>query len=74
MAKDVKNIRTWQPHGKLASTLIQANKHGTADTQTVLIKCNFEGTPEDIRRFIKSIQRAVAWVESSSQNKGDDDE
>ena len=60
-------FRMWHPHGYQSGTVIEANKCGTAATPTITIQCNFEGTPDDIRRFIRSIERAIKWVESEPQ-------
>jgi len=60
--------RKWYPHGKESQTEIIADTWGTANVPTLMIRCNFESTPEDARRFAKRIEKSADWLDSQSKS------
>ena len=57
-------MREWRPFGKDSITLIEAFKHGCADSPCVHLKADIAMGPNSARRIAKTLLKAADYAES----------
>jgi len=57
----------WKPFGKHSDSIIEAYRKGCAFRSCIHVKISMAMTPDEARKLIKSIQRAIDYAENKEK-------